>query len=1020
MTEKLAFSLLGTVVITLNGEPISGRIPAKSQALLCYLAATGQVHSREKLAGLLWGDKPDDKAKANLRRALSDLRQWLGDALTITRQTVALNRDSDYLLDVEIFESALAEDQLATGDLDPLREAVELYRGEFLEGFSIQQALEFEEWVLQERERLRQLAIEALHRLSEACTARGEYAGGIEHTNRLLALEPWQEDAHRQLMLLLARSGQNSAALAQYETCCRVLAEELGVEPMPETQALYYRLKTQRETSPHNLPPQTTPFVGRQAELAQIARHLDQPDCRLLTLIGAGGIGKTRLALQAAGQALDAYADGVYFVPLAGIGSSESLVPTILEALHCPLPGETDPKRQLLKHLQQREMLLVLDNFESLFSLPADNGGARGLVLEMVRRAPKLKLLVTSRERLNLQVEWLLALQGLRYPPAEATLGDETFEAVELFEQRAQQVRPGFSLSAEWPEVVHICRILDGMPLAIELAATWVSMMPCAEIVQELSRGLDLLSTTMHDVPARHKSLKAVFDHSWQLLSESEREAFERLSVFQGGFSRQAANEVAEAPLSTLAALVNKSLLRVVSPGQYDMLEPLKQYAALRLAEGVKPASSATRERHGRYYLHFLQAREGQLQSEVQSQTLEEIRSALNNIQVAWRWAVDHNRFDLVERVARSLFLFCDIQSRFRTGDALFNYATSPLETLTGAESPEQCGVLGILLACRGRLLYSRGEYQTARSVLERSLRACNACAHLGWAAFSLHSLALVAVAQGDYQQAKQFAKESLALCRESDSQWDEAWALFALGLAAYSLGEYAPAQQFTQQSLALHRQLGNRHGEAACLNTLGLIICGLYEGDADWYGEAQAIFEENLAIRRAIGDRLGEATALHNLGYIHFKMHNYDRARVRFEASLEISQMIASLNTVAATSMWLGMLALEQQDYSRAKHNLARALRIAYENNALTRVTDVLFRIGDLLQHTDQHEAAVEYLTFVRHHPATDDRVRTGAQEFLEASAAVLSPETLEMAQASGRARTLDDLVIGVLQDTM
>jgi predicted ATPase/DNA-binding SARP family transcriptional activator/TolA-binding protein len=1018
MTAKLTLSLLGTIAITLNGESVSGQVPAKSQAMLCYLGMTGQAHSREKLAGLLWGDSPEARAQASLRKALSSLRKLSETALIVNRQTVAFNYDSDYWLDVEAFESALAEDDADPERLHALGEAVELYRGEFLEGFSVRQAVAFEEWVLGERERLRQLVLQALHRLSVAFADRGEVATAIEYTNRLLALEPWREEAHRQLMTLLARSGQQSAALAQYETCRRILAEELGVEPLPETQALYQRLKTRREASPHNLPPQTTPFVGRQAELAQIAHQLDQADCRLLTLIGAGGIGKTRLALQAASQALDAFADGVCFVPLAGISSPEFLVPTILEAIDCPLPGEVDPKKQLLKHLHRREMLLVLDNFESLFSLPGDNDSGRGLVLEMVRNAPKLKLLVTSRERLNLQVEWLLILQGLPCPPASAGFGDGTFEGAELFEQRARRVRPEFSLSAEWPEVARICRLLDGMPLAIELAATWVSMMPCTEIVQDLSRGLDLLSTTMHDVPARHKSLTAVFDHSWQLLSESEQEAFKRLSVFQGGFSRQAAREVAEAPLPTLAALVNKSLLRVVSPGQYDMLEPLKQYAALRLAESVKPASSETKDRHGRYYLHFLQAREKQLQGEVQSQTLEEIKAAFKNIQAAWRWTVDHNRFELVERVARSLFLFCDIRSRFQTGNALFNYAISPLEASTPDESSAECRVLGTLLACRGRLLYNRGEYQMARSVLERGLRTCRACAHLGWAAFSLHSLGLVAVAQGEYQQAKQFAQESLALCRESDSQWDEAWALFALGLAAYSLGEYAPGQQFTQHSLALHRQLGNRHGEAACLNTLGLIICGLYEGDADWYGEARAIFEENLAIRRAIGDRLGEATALHNLGYIHFKMQNYDRARVRFEASLQISQMIASLNTVAATSMWLGMLALEQQDFPKAKRDLAGALRIAYENDALTRVTDVLFRMGDLLQRTDQHEAAVEYLTFVLHHPATDDRVRTGAEEFLAVSAAVLSPEILEKAQASGRARTLEDLVTGVLRD--
>ncbi|MFN2165601.1 MAG: BTAD domain-containing putative transcriptional regulator, partial [Anaerolineae bacterium] len=329
MTAKLELSLLGKVAVALDGREMGELVPAKSQALLAYLAVTGKAHSREKLAGFLWGDKPEASAKANLCKTLSVLGQMFGDALTVTRQTVAFNRDGDYWLDVEAFESALARQEPAPEKLGPLREAVALYRGEFLEGFSVRQASEFGEWVLQERERFRHAVIQTLRRLSEACGSRGEYAAAIEYTNRLLALEPWQEKAHRQLMTLLARSGRGSAALAQYETCRRILAEELGVEPMPETQALYQRLKTRREASPHNLPPQTTPFVGRQAELAQVARHLGQAECRLVTLIGPGGIGKTRLALQAAGQALDDFADGVYFVPLAGISSSEFLAPTI-------------------------------------------------------------------------------------------------------------------------------------------------------------------------------------------------------------------------------------------------------------------------------------------------------------------------------------------------------------------------------------------------------------------------------------------------------------------------------------------------------------------------------------------------------------------------------------------------------------------------------------------------------------------------------------------------------------------
>jgi tetratricopeptide (TPR) repeat protein len=322
--------------------------------------------------------------------------------------------------------------------------------------------------------------------------------------------------------------------------------------------------------------------------------------------------------------------------------------------------------------------------------------------------------------------------------------------------------------------------------------------------------------------------------------------------------------------------------------------------------------------------------------------------------------------------------------------------------------------------------LQSQGKYQAARAMLEKSWRICQACDHpdgaspepAEWAAFCLHSLGQVTVAQGDYVQGKQFAQKSLDFCQGPDSQWDRAWALLVLGWAAYDLGEYAPGQQFIRQSLDLHRQLGNRQGEAACLNILGLIICGLYEGDADKYEDAREFFEQNLALRQAIDDRRGEAAAQHNLGYIHFKLRQYNRARARFEASLEISNMIASLNIMSGTGMWLGMLALEQQDFPGARRYLVEALKIAHENNALSRVTDVLYRIGDLLRRTGQPEAAVEYLTFVQVHPATDDRVRTGANEFLDELAAVLPPEILEAAQARGRAHALDELVSKVVLD--
>jgi len=1016
MSAKLELSLLGTVIITLDGERVESQIPGKSQALLCYLAVTGRQHSRERLAGLLWGDKPETSAKASLRKSLSALRQLFGDALIITRQTVTFNRDSSYWLDVEALESALAEDDPASEDLQSLREAVGLYRGEFLEGFSVRQALDFEEWVVSEREHLRQLAIRALGRLSVACSARGEYAAGIEYTNRLLTLEPWQEEAHRQLMSLLARSGQHSAALAQYETCCRILAEELGVEPLPETQALYHRLKTRRETSPHNLPSQNTPFVGRQAELTQIAHHLNRDDCRLLTLIGAGGIGKTRLTLQAAGQALDVFDDGVYFVPLAGISSSEFLVQTIGEAIGYPLSGEADPKRQLLNYLQQKEMLLVLDSFEHLLSTPGGNGSGRELLLDIADKAPRLKLLVTSRERLNLQAEWLLTLQGLPYPPAGAALDDEMFEAVELFVQGARRVQPDFTLSTEWPQVVRICQLLDGMPLGIELAATWVSMMPCAEIVEELSRGLDLLSTTLHDVPARHRSLEAVFDHSWQLLSEPERAVFKKLSVFRGGFDRQAAQQVAGASLPTLAGLVNKSLLRVNFSGRYNMLEPLKQYAASKLAETPAEDEQA-RERHCDYYASVLKRLENDIMGdEAQRRALAEITADIDNIRSSWGRATGRSHLETLEKSRKSLWAYYLIRGWYQEGDEAFQKAATGI-TDTYGEIDELAGeerkILGQVLVRQGWFRWHLSLFRKSKEVLRQSLtcfhpEAPDTREEIGLACYQL---GVIESFMGDYDEAKTLLQESLAIGREIRDWFITGVSLSALGYVARSLGEYSEAEKLFHEGIAVCREANDRRSEIFIVNNLAWVANA--RGDP---AEARRWLQEAFAFHKEANDKTLLAESLSRLGAAAYLEGAYAEAKQRYLESLEISQETGERLYLAFALIGLGYTTCALGEFEQSGRHLRAALQIAMEIESLQATTDALAGLGRLLAASDPGkiaaEKAVEMLALVLQHPASTQESKDRAAILLTGLESRLSSAIAAAAKERGQARDLQSIV--------
>ncbi|MCB0155173.1 MAG: tetratricopeptide repeat protein, partial [Anaerolineae bacterium] len=551
-------------------------------------------------------------------------------------------------------------------------------------------------------------------------------------------------------------------------------------------------------------------------------------------------------------------------------------------------------------------------------------------------------------------------------------------------------------------EVIRLCRLLEGMPLALELAAAWTPLLTCAEIAAEIERDLSFLRAAARNRPDRQRSLRAVFESSWERLAPAEQAVLAKLAVFSGAFQRAAAIAVSGAALPELLTLAGQSLLRRDAGGRYDMHELLRQYAAEKLAGD--PASLAETEvRHSRYYLGLLAAHQTALQRNNQPQSLNAIGEAWENIQTAWQRALLHGDFELIGQAGPSLFLFCDTTSRFQAGETLLQTALDRLQPVAG-----QARRVAALLAYQGRLLYNQGRYQTARDRLEQSLTLARQEAALDLLAFALHSLGLVAVMQGQYAQAKQLSRESLSLCRQLGDAWGKAWALYTLGWAAYYLGEYPAAQRLTQAGLHLHRRLGNRHGEAACLNTLGLIVCGRYEYHLAQHPEAAAYFEQNLAIRRAIGERWGEATALHNLGYVHFKLGQYGPAQERFEASLALAHLSGALNMQAATGMWLGVTAMEQADYAGAERQLRAALKIASQHGALSRVTDTLYRLGDLWRRQGQVAEALACLTVVRAHPATDERVREGVR--------LLLAELVDQPSFPGPSRSLDDLVAQIL----
>jgi predicted ATPase/transcriptional regulator with XRE-family HTH domain len=461
--------------------------------------------------------------------------------------------------------------------------------------------------------------------------------------------------------------------------------EQLPVplEPFPPSPSLAQPAQLARPApaSPEsNLPLPLTPLVGREHELSLVVQQLLEPHCRVLTLTGLGGVGKTRLALEAAGQLRDAFSGGVFFVPLAGVGEPGFILPAIGDALGFPFSGPDDPGDQLLHLLRDKEILLVLDNFEHL--LPGVE-----LLLRILQGAPQVKLLVTSREPLNLQAEWAFEVQGLPVPGGDAEHNLQTSSAALLFLQRARQARLGFEFTpAERPAVLRICQLVEGLPLGIEMAAAWVRALSCQQISVEIEQNLDFLKASARDLPERHNSLRAVLDYSWDLLSGPEKDVFRKLSVFRGGFSLEAAQEVAGAGLEEIASLLNKSLLKRTSEKRYDLHELVRQYAAVRL-ESDPQEQERTHEHYIGYYAGLLEGWLSPLRSPRQVEILGEMNAEMDNIRRAWDWMVNRKQLADIGRSLHSLWHFHEIRGRFQEAESLLGGAVDALQSDGGSEA---------------------------------------------------------------------------------------------------------------------------------------------------------------------------------------------------------------------------------------------------------------------------------------------------------------------------------------------
>lgn len=674
----LALSFLGTFDARWNDEPIKGFESGKVRALLAYLVVeAGKPHSRDHLAGMFWAEASDEIAARNLRQALSNLRKVIRDdgaspLINATYVSVQAKPGARLRLDVDEFTALLAaceahpHRRIETCVSCAMRrqKALALYRGGFLEGFFLKEANVFQDWLIAKREVFHQMAADALQALIAFHRHRGETKPGIEYAQRLLKLDLWREEAHVELIRLLAQDGQRSAALKQYEECRNILAKELGIEPQNETRELYERIKSNdlpMEASvpaPDNLPQEITTFVGRQPELEQIADLLQRTDSRLVTLTGLGGVGKTRLALRAARQQTFAFQDGTFWFPLAELTDASTLPSLLAETIGFHFSSTENPRRQLLEYLKPKETLLVLDNFEHLLT-------ASGFLSDLLQTCPQVTLLITSREPLRLQTEWVFDVNGLdaSLPPLEPDSVISSSDSLRLFEERARRVRHDFSLTDETaPQVRDLCQLLNGLPLGIEIAAALCGRFTLTEIRTRIHQSLDFLTITARDLPERHRSLRSVFDQSWGLLERELQAILARLSVFRGGFSLHAAQEVSLATADQLAALVDKSLLAFDGKETYSLHELVRQYCAESLQESAEAEEVSTRFIN--YFAGFVSDREPRLYTEDQKNAIQEIETNFHHIREAWSLAGKKRLTDALNRMFGGVHFYLDLRGQ--------------------------------------------------------------------------------------------------------------------------------------------------------------------------------------------------------------------------------------------------------------------------------------------------------------------------------------------------------------------
>ncbi len=837
----------------------------------------------------------------------------------------------------------------------------------------------------------------------------------------LRKIESGERRPSKQLAGLLAKA--LDIPRDQQETFTRVARGELRIERLPAQLAIntpVHASASSTPTPPTHLPMPPTPLVGRETDLAAMARIFHTPHCRLLTVTGMGGVGKTRLAIEFAARQANVFPNRIFYIPLTSLSSAGLIVPAIADALGYNFSGTNEPKEQLFHYLSSlgsHPLLLVFDNMEHLLAPPAEaptEPGAAHLIAELLQHLPALKLVITSRERLNLSGEWTYELHGLPVPPGEYSNCLEDYSSTILFIQSAKRAQAIFELKpGDQIAIAEICRYVEGIPLAIELAAAWVSVLSVEEITRELHSSLDLLTTSLRDIPERHRSIQATFDHSWKLLQESEQQALCKLAIFQDVFDRQAADYVAGATLPVLASLVSKSLVQKAGEGGYSLHEAIRQSSYSHLT--ANPQFSPTRDRHSVYFLSLVQKQEKALKSDAQQTALRELLDRMDDIRAAWAWAIERQHLTKIDAAIRCLGWFFETAGLLQEGIDLFAQLIQAFpDAPPGSLPPIQEQVLGKALGQQGLLYFRKGQFSRARAGLEKSLQLLRPLGNPALLVDTLIYLGVIKHLDGEINRSVELINECLQAADQCGDAWFTAYAIYNLGYIDSLQGHYSEAITQMLAGLEIWRKLGDPHSISLGLNYLAptMIILGRFN-------EVDTNMEESIRLSSLTGNRWGKGVAYRFSGLAHLARGNLTEAHVNLHKSLETFRGYITGLDLALSLLYLAKVHQQSGEFEQAAGIYCDSLRSALDANSIPLQLDAILGLAEIQAETGESERAIQLAATIQNHSLSSLEAKTGAQKLLESIENQLTPGQCQNARHLAERRPLRGLIEELLRNS-